>query len=120
MANIRKVFLQGVETIFGTFNEAIKTGTYNFDDNDGFGTSTTSTDSIRCIFASFEEEDVALLSFSKLIQPEDIKGLMPSVDIINCEVNSQGYCIFDGKRYSVEAYELDPMNVIYTLLLRRN
>jgi len=119
MASIRNIFLKGVETVFNVFNEAVKSGTYNVDIDDGFVTATTSTDTIRCIFETFEEKDVAVLSFSELIQPQDIKGLMPSVDLVNCEMTTQGYCIFGTEKYAVEAFELDPMDVIYTLLLRR-
>lgn len=121
MAGLRKIFLKGVETIFNTFDEAVKIGTYNVDTDDGFEDATTTTDDpIRCIFESFKEKDVELLTFSKLIQPQDIKGLMPAVDLVNCEMNTQGYFIFDLIRYEVEGHDLDPMNVVYTLLLRRN
>lgn len=123
MASIRDAFLKGVETIFSVFNEAVKSGSYNVDTDDGFETATTATDTIRCIFETFSEEDVASLSFSKLIQPNDIKGLMPAVDLVNCEMTTQGYCIFgitpDDQKYSVEGFEVDPMTVIYTLLLRK-
>ncbi len=121
MAKLRNIFLKGVETIFKTFEEAVKTGTYNTSDDDGFeDTPVVTTDVVRCLFEKFTEKDVELLTFSKLIQPQDIKGLMPSVDLVNCEMNTQGYCIFEGKRYTLEGFDLDPMDVLYTLLLRRN
>ena len=123
MAKLRNIFLKGIETIFNIFNEAVKTGTYNVDDDDGFDDVTTATDNIRCIFERFTADDVQKLTFSKLIQPQDIKGLMPFVDLVNCEMTTQGYFIFgegdDAKKYMVVGYELDPMSVIYTLLLRK-
>ena len=44
---------------------------------------------------------------------------MPSVDLVNCEMTTQGYYLFGTDKYTVEAFELDPMNVIYTLLMRK-
>ncbi len=120
---LRDIFLKGVETIFNVMNDAVKTGSYNVDTDDGFDDATTTTDlGVRCIFENYEAKDVELLTFSKLIQPQDIIALMPAVDLVNCEMNTQGYFIFDfdGKRYTVEGHDLDPMNVIYTLLLRKN
>ena len=123
MAKLRNIFLKGVETLFKTFEEAVKLGTYNLDTDDGFNTSTTASDDIRCIFEKFTAKDVELLTFSKLIQPQDIKGLLPSVDLVNCEMNTQGYVLFgEGEaieKYTVEGHDLDPMDVIYTLLLRK-
>ena len=119
MANLRNIFLKGVETLFGVFNEAVKTGTYNLDTDDGFVEATTKSDSIRCIFEKFTAKDINLLSFASLIQPQDVKGLMPSVDLVNCTMDTQGYVLFGEDRYSVEGFDLDPMDVIYTLLLRK-
>ncbi len=119
MTSIRNTFLKGIEVIFSMFNEAVKSGTYNVDTDDGFNDASTANDSIRCIFETFSEKDVEVLSFSKLIQPQDIKGLMPSVDLVNCEMTTQGYCLFGTDKYAVEAFDLDPMDVIYTLLLRK-
>jgi hypothetical protein len=121
MASIRNTFLKGVETIFNVFDEAVKVGTYTLDFDNGFDDIITQTDVTRCIFEKFTEKDVELLTFSKLIQPTDIKGLMPSVDIVNVsEVNSQGRIVFTEGTYEVVAFDLDPMSVIYTLLLRKN
>ena len=119
MAKLRNIFLKGVETLFKTFEEAVKTGTYKVDTDDGFTTPTTVSDTIRCIFEKFTAKDVELLTFSKLIQPQDIKGLMPSVDLVNCEMTTKGYVLFGTDKYTVEGHELDPMDVIYTLLLRK-
>lgn len=120
MANLRSIFLKGVETLFDTFEEAVHTGTYNLVDDDGFDTPIPATDSdVRCIFENKTEEDVEKLTFSKLIQPNDIIGLVPAVDI-TLEMSTQGYFELDSVRYTVEGHETDPMNVIYTILLRNN
>lgn len=121
MAKLKKIFRSGVETIFSVFEEAVHTGTYTFTDDNGFDTPTELVDNVRCIFEKFTEKDVELLTFSKLIQPKDIKGLMPYVDLVNVpRMTTKGYCVFDGDRYEVVAHDVDPMGVIYTLLLRKN
>lgn len=119
MAAIRKIFQAGVETIFSVFNEAVKIGVLTQSFDDGFGTSSSSTDSVRCIFETFTEKDITLLSFAEMIQPKDVKGLMPSVDLVNCEMTTKGRITFAEGTYTVEGYDLDPLDVIYTLLLRK-
>lgn len=122
MASIRNIFLKGVETIFKVFIEAVKTGTYKITTDNGFDVSSVASDDVRCIFEKFTEKDVELLTFYKLIQPQDIKGLLPYVDLIKNKdkMGTQGFCTFDGDRYEVVAFDLDPMSVIYTILLRKN
>jgi len=120
MAKLRHIFLKGVETLFKTFEEAVKAGTYVVITDDGFtDLPTTATDDIRCIFEKFTAKDVELLTFSELIQPQDIKGLVPSVDVVNSEMSTQGHIMFGTDKYTVEGHDLDPMDVIYTLLLRK-
>lgn len=119
MAKLRNIFLKGVETLFKTFEESVKTGTYNLDTDNGFDDPTTASDEVRCIFEKFTAKDVELLTFSKLIQPQDIKGLLPFVDLVKCKMNTQGYVLFGTDKYTVEGHDLDPMDVIYTLLLRK-
>jgi len=119
MAQLKNIFEKAVEIIFGVFNEAVKTGIFTQVTDDGFGDSSSVTDTIRCTFEKFYAKDVELLSFSELIQPQDIKGLMPVVDLINCTMDTQTYIMFGTDKYSVEGFELDPMRIIYTLLLRK-
>lgn len=117
--SLRNIFLSGVETCFSVFNEAVKTGTFSVVTDDGFTTSSTVSDTIRCIFEEFKEKDVHTLSFSELIQPKDIKGLLPFVDLVNCEMSTQGDITFGSDKYIIVAYDVDPMSVLYTLLLRK-
>jgi len=119
MAKLRHIFLKGVETLFKTFEESAHLGTYNVVTDDGFNDSSTVSDDIRCIFEKFTAKDIELLSFGSSIQPKDIKGLMPSVDLVNSKITTQGYVLFGADKYSVEGHDLDPMDVIYTLLLRK-
>jgi hypothetical protein len=118
MANLRNIFLSGINTIFSVFEDAVKIGTYNLDTDNGFDDVTTESDAVRCIFEKFTEKDIELLTFSDLIQPSDVKGLIPAEDI-TLSMNTKGYCVFDGVTYTVEGQDLDPMSVIYTLLLRK-
>jgi len=116
---LRTIFIKGVETIFNVFDDAVKQGIYSVVFDDGFGTESTTNDMVRCIFETFTEEDVNTLSFAGLIQPQDIKGLIPFVDIVNSPMTAQGKVMFESDVYSIEGYELDPMSVIFTLLLRK-
>jgi len=119
MASLKNIFVKGVNTIFKTFSEAVKNGTYVQVTDNGFDSLTEESDNVRCIFENFTQEDVETLSFSELIQPTDVKGLVPAEDV-TLDMNTKGHCIFDGVTYAVEANDLDPMSVIYTLLLRAN
>ena len=119
MASIKSIFVKGVNTIFNVFNEAVNTGTYTLSSDNGFDVPVPLTCSVRCIFESFTEKDVGSLSFSDLIQPRDIKGIIPFEDVtVELTVNG-GTISFDTAVYTVEGFETDPMNVIYILLLRK-
>lgn len=120
MASLRNIFVKGVELIFDTFEDAVKTGSYNITVDTGFVAASTQTEAIRCIFENFTEKDVELLTFSDLIQPNDVKGLIPAADIALSMNTQQGFCLFSGKKYTVEGFDLDPMSVIYTVLLRKS
>jgi len=119
MANLKNIFIKGINTLFNVFDEAVKTGSYTLVVDNGFDDIDKTEIPVRCIFEKFTEKDVELLTFSKLIQPTDIKGLIPAEDI-TIEMNVKSYCTFEGVKYTVEGQELDPMSVLYTLLLRDN
>lgn len=120
MAMLRNIFLTGIETSFSIFKEAVKTGTLTIEIDDGFtDTPVSISDSIRCIFEQFTKKDVETLSFSDLIQPTDVKALLPFVDVINCTISTKGKILLGADEYTLVAYELDPMSVLYTLLLRK-
>jgi len=119
MANLRNTFLSGLETIFNVMNEAVKTGIYTVEEDDGFNNSVITSDVVRCIFENFSEKDIHDLSFYELIQPKDIKGLIPFVDLVNCEITTQASIMFGTEKYMVEAYDVDPMSVVFTTLLRK-
>lgn len=125
MAQLRGTFLKGLETIFSVFEEAVKDGVYRVDDDNEFNDSAVDvTCPVRCIFGTFEEKDVALLSFSELIQPNDILGLIPFEDLADSTLkmtSSGGYITFSTEGvFTVVAFEKDPLDVLYTVLLRQN
>lgn len=122
MAELRETFKAGLEVIFETFEEAVHEGTYILGSSNDFNeVAEPPTCPIRCIFINFKEKDVALLSFSDLIQPNDILGLFP-YDDFTLDVNTEGYFSFTDESgfYSVVGHEIDPMKVTYTILMRKN
>ena len=121
MAELRSVFADGVELAFSTFEEAVKIGEYYLPQKTGFEDEEPDplNCTIRCIFEKAYEKDLTKLAFVKLIQPNDIIGLIPAVDM-TVEVSTKGYIVFNSDTYFVEATDIDPMEVLYTLLLRKN
>ncbi len=117
MANLKNIFITGVNILFDTFEESVHRGTYTQVTDNGFDDILKETEAIRCIFEKFTEEDFKSSVFSELIQPTDIKGLVPAEDV-TLNINTKGYCTFDAVEYTIEGYDIDPMGIIYTLLLR--
>ncbi len=126
--SIRQTFEIGADLIFKTFHEAVHLCRYDaVTADDGFNPrSVTSYENVEIIFTNFTEKDVHFLTFSKDIQPTDIKGIVrsksinnwkPTTEDIVYDTSEQG---LDGKDldYTVVAYSRDPMNVTCTLLLR--
>ena len=120
MAKIKSIFLSGIETIFSIFEESVKSGEYSLIADNGFGTTSTTKKTVRCIFDKFTQEDLESLSFSSLIQPTDIKGLIPVVDLQGVAVNVKGIYTLSSDVYTVEGFEVDPLEVLYIVLLRKN
>lgn len=123
MAELRDTFKEGLEVIFSTFEEAVHNGTYTLGSSNEFDSDLEpSTDeNVRCIFDTFREKDVSLLSFSDLIQPNDIIGIIP-YDDMTLKMSNEGYFEFDDEEgiYTVVGHERDPLKVTYTALLRKN
>lgn len=119
--SIRDVFLAGVETAFNIFNDAVKTAEYSLRTDTGFE-STERMKPIRVIKETFTQEDVETLSFSDQIQPKDIKGLVPFVDLAEEPNTGDTMAITDelmgDATFTVVAFAVDPMTVLFTFLLR--
>jgi hypothetical protein len=122
VAELRETFKSGLEVIFDTFEEAVHSGTYTLGSSNDFNeVAEPPTCPVRCVFINFREKDVSLLSFSDLIQPNDILGLIP-YDDVTLEVSNEGYFSFTDQSgfYSVVGHEVDPLKVTYTVLMRKN
>lgn len=113
---LKAVFETAVETAFSVFNEAVKSGQYTVVTDDGFSAETEVQHPVRVIFDSFSEEDVQS-SFYPLIQPTDIKALIPGKDV-TVPMNTANTLEVEGDSYSIVGFDLDPYKVLYTLLLR--
>jgi len=123
MAQLRDTFLTGLETLFSIFEEAVKTGIYGIDDENEFTNDPTvppHTCQVRCLFEQFREKDISLLRFSKLIQPNDIIGIVPCDDVTLEMKSTGGFFTFDEGTYTVVGFEQDPLSIIYTVLMRKN
>ena len=122
MAALRETFKNGLEIVFETFEEAVHEGTYTLGSSNEFDAEETfPTCEIRCIFENYREKDVALLSFSHLIQPKDIIGIIP-FDDVTLKMSNEGYVEFDDEPgiYTVVSHQADPLKVTYIVLLRKN
>jgi hypothetical protein len=114
---IRTAFVKGVETIFKVLKDAVKVGTYISVVDDGWDSKTETAYTVRVIPDNFTQADIEKSSFSKLIQPTDVKGLVPGVDLTVTIKTSDSFKVEDV-RYEIVAYETDPLEVLHTLLLR--
>lgn len=123
MAELRDTFKAALEVVFSTFEEAVHNSTYTLGSSNEFDSALVPpTDpNVRCMFATYREKDVSLLSFSDLIQPNDIIGIIP-FDDMTLEMSNEGYFEFDDEEgiYTVVGHERDPLKVTYTALLRKN
>lgn len=114
---IKNVFVKGVETVFKVLKDAVKDGQYIVETDDGWGESSSVSQPVRIILDEFTQDDVDTASFSALIQPTDVKGLVPGKDLVS-SISTSGFFVVDERRFTVVAFDTDAMNVMYTVLLR--
>lgn len=124
MANLKNIFKKAALLAFNDiFNEAVTTGDLFYVVDDGFDAAVETSCEVKCIFSQFEQNDVKNMSFSELIQPTDVIALV-MFDEVTVKVNTNGFIRFteDSEQvdYTIEGFDLDPMNVLYTFLLRNN
>jgi len=118
MASLKSIFIQGVDTAFSIFSEAVKTSTYKVTNDDGFDDSVeTEILDMPTILDKFSQEDVRNLSFYKLIQPTDTKAMIPG-KYFTTDCKAGNILDVDGREFSIVGFETDPYDVLYTLLLR--
>lgn len=118
---IKATFAKGVERIFTAFGDVVKEGIYVLTDDDGWGNVTTiSSNPMRVITDKFEKEDLEKASFSELVQHTDTKGLVPAVDFTSQSLIPKTGKVFkvDDVEFTIEAFDTDPAEAMYTLLLR--
>ncbi len=120
--SIKTTIDKGVATIFKVLKSLVHPATYTSSSDDGFGSSSSTEYSISMIIDSFSERDVQFLSFSELIQPQDLKGLVKGTDL-SIQPSSKDHVtiadgtIYDGK-YKIIAWNTDPATALFVLLLR--
>ena len=114
---LKDVFMQGAEVIFSVFNEAVHDGKYIVVNDDGFGSVSEDSYDVKVILDHFTQDDVEHSSFYDLIQQTDSKGLILGKDLPN-GMNTSNIIQIGTRKFTVVAFETDPMNVLYTLLLR--
>lgn len=121
--SIKTTIDKGVNTIFKVLRSLVHPATYVAVVKDGFSDNSETEYSVGVIIDSFSERDVQFLSFSDLIQPQDMKGLVRGAELpvspsSKDYINVTDTSIFTGK-HKVIAWNTDPATALYTLLLRR-
>lgn len=114
---LKEIAAKGVETTFKVFKDAVKDGLYIVETDDGWGTTSSQSDEIRIILDRFRQEDLESTSFYELIQPTDSKGLVPGKDL-NLTVKASNIIQIGERKFTLVAFETDPFEALYTLLLR--
>lgn len=117
--SLQTTFIKAADTVFKVFDSLTHAASYVRVANDGWGTITETLYSIKVIMGSFTQEDVHTLSFSSLIQPTDIKGLvkgntlptpLKTTDLVRITAS--------GRELHVVAWDTDPAGAVYIILLR--
>ena len=121
--SIKTVINKGVSTVFKVLKSIVYPAVYTTVQDDGFSTAVTKDYTVDVIIDSFSERDVQFLSFSELIQPQDVKGLIRGSQL-PVYPSSKDFLVVTSTdasngKYSVIASSTDPAFALYTVLLRR-
>lgn len=121
--SLKNTFNKAAETVFKVFKSLIVEVDYTIITDDGFGTVDRDEYTVDMIIDNFSERDVQFLSFSALIQPTDVKGLIRGKQLRDkgvTQYSTQDVIVKkdDGTEYSIIAYNTDPAEALYTFLLR--
>lgn len=115
---LRRVFRKAASTIFKVFYDLQISGTYTDVVDNGFDLVSTEIYPIIVIKDKFTKEDLKNLSFSKYIQPTDVKGLVEGVSVsFSLEIGNT--ITLDSQIYTIVALETDPAEALWILLLRK-
>lgn len=118
---LKATFAKGVEALFKAAGDVVKEGTYVLVADDGWDDAKeTEYSPLRVITDKFTQKDVEASSFSELIQHTDTKGLVPAVDFTYNDIIPKSGNVFkvNDVTFTIVAFEIDPADVLYTLLLR--
>lgn len=124
MVQISSILHAAVEATFKAFNEAVHSANYDASLDNGFDDALENTVPARLIMDKFSQEDIRLLSYSDDIQPSDIKGLIPGIDLRTVNVASGNTVTVTNQvtnlpeKYSVVAFDTDAYKALYIILLR--
>jgi len=117
------IFKKAADTVFFIFKDAVLRGTFYSIMDTGFAEDTTSFP-VSVILDSFSEEDIKYLSFSDSIQPQDAKGFVRGIELLQqVHANSDKLTLVNKddstSTFTVVAFDTDPLRVLYTFLLRK-
>ncbi len=114
---LKNTFINGVNTVFSVLNDAVHQGQYIVVTDDGFGNVFEEYYTVRVILDKFTQKDVEFSSFHNLIQPTDIKGMIPGEDLPS-SINTSNFLQIEDRKFTIVAFETDPLEVLFTFLLR--
>ena len=96
---------------------------YVDNEKDGFDVNKETSYQVDVIIDNFAERDVQFLSFSNLIQPTDVKGLVRGKQLLDQGLafpSTQDVIrVSDGREFAIIAHATDPARALYTFLLRK-
>jgi hypothetical protein len=134
--SLKTTFHKAGKIIFKVFKSLLHKGHYISVSRGFDGDETEATPApIDIIIDTFAERDTQFLSFYNQIQPTDVKGLVRGEQLSGVELSTEDkvrvgttaedYPVYDeetgkwsGKEYHVIAWNTDPAEAVYTLLLR--
>lgn len=121
--SLNKTFQKAARTIFKVFKSLIFKVEYAVAVNAGFDSSNFKNYPVDMIIDSYAERDVQFLSFSNLIQPTDVKGLVRGEQLRGhgiLKVTTLDKIVKnEDTTYAIIAYDVDAAEALYTLLLRK-
>ncbi len=116
---LNTTFKKAAKVVFKVFKDLIEVADYVVVEEDGFDISSETITLIDMIIDTFSERDVQFLSFSNLIQPTDVKGIVRGEQLANVAVSTQHRIDVGSDKYSIIAFSTDPAKALYTMLLRK-
>ncbi len=122
--SLHTTFQKAAKTVFKVFKSLIFKVQYVVVLKDGFDVNTRTNHPVDMIVDTFAERDVQFLSFSNLIQPTDVKGLVRGQNLRDqgiATLSTSDVIVRDDNdvEYAIIAYNTDPAEALYILLLRK-